>query len=126
MSAPATDVRFPDEFNLADYFLFDRLAEGLGDEVALRYGDRRWTYREVADRSAALARALIADGLLPEERVHVVLPDAPPFAWSIFAILAAGATLTMGNPAAPAGTEPRTWRGTAAPEPYAAAAPMLP
>src|SRR4030095_11249370 len=27
--------------------------------------------------------------------------DMPPFAWSIFATLAAGATLTMGNPAAP-------------------------
>ena len=31
MSAPT----FPDVFNLADYFLFDRLAEGLGAEPAV-------------------------------------------------------------------------------------------
>jgi benzoate-CoA ligase family protein len=31
----------------------------------------------------------------------VVLPDVPPFAWAIFATLAAGGVLTMGNPLAP-------------------------
>ena len=25
-------------FNLADYYLFDRLSEGLGDSIALRFG----------------------------------------------------------------------------------------
>jgi benzoate-CoA ligase family protein len=97
-----TDVRFPDDFNLARYFLFDRLDEGLGDQPAIRFGDRQWTYAEVADRSTALARALISLGLAPEQRVYVVLPDVPPFAWSIFATLAAGGVLTMGNPQAPA------------------------
>ncbi len=101
MSA-AADVRFPDDFNLADYFLFDRLREGLGQEVALRFGDRAWTYAEVAERSRALAHYLVATGLAPEQRVYVVLPDVPPFAWGIFATLAAGGILTMGNPAAPA------------------------
>jgi benzoate-CoA ligase family protein len=98
---PAADVRFPDDFNLADYFLFDRLAEGLGDTVALRFGDRSWSYAEVADRSRALARSLVDGGLAAEQRVYVVLPDVPPFAWSIFAVLAAGGVLTMGNPVAP-------------------------
>ncbi|TMQ16567.1 MAG: benzoate-CoA ligase family protein [Deltaproteobacteria bacterium] len=92
---------FPDEFNLADYFLFDRLREGKGDKVALRFGERTWTYAEVAARSRALARALVAHGLAPEQRVYIVLPDVPPFAWSIFATLAAGGVVTMGNPAAP-------------------------
>ena len=27
-------MQFPDEFNIADYFLFDRIGEGLGDKVA--------------------------------------------------------------------------------------------
>lgn len=92
---------FPDDFNLADYFLFDREREGLGDKVALRFGDRTWTYREVCDRSRALARSLVALGLAPEQRVYVVLPDVPPFAWSIFGVLAAGGILAMGNPASP-------------------------
>jgi benzoate-CoA ligase family protein len=96
-AAPA----FPDDLNLADYFLFDRLREGKGDKVAIRFGDRTWTYAEVADRARALARWLIAHGLRPEQRVYIVLPDVPPFAWGIFATLAAGGILTMGNPAAP-------------------------
>jgi benzoate-CoA ligase family protein len=92
---------FPDDFGLADYFLFDRLREGKGDKVALRFGDRSWTYNDVADRSRALARALVDGGLQPEQRVYVVLPDTPAFAWSIFGILAAGGVLAMGNPIAP-------------------------
>ena len=43
-------VTFPEVFNLADYFLFDRLNEGMGDDVALRFGDRTWTYEDVAGR----------------------------------------------------------------------------
>jgi benzoate-CoA ligase family protein len=99
--ALASSVAFPDDLNLADYFLFDREREGRGDRVALRFGDRAWTYAEVSARSRALARALVAGGLAPEQRVYVVLPDVPPFAWAIFATLAAGGVLTMGNPAAP-------------------------
>jgi benzoate-CoA ligase family protein len=96
------DVQFPDELNLADYFLFDRLDEGLGDKVAIRYGDRAWTYAEVADRTRALARYLQSVGVRREQRIYTVLPDTPPFAWSFFATLAHGATVAMGNPAAPA------------------------
>lgn len=92
---------FDEQFNLADYFLFDRLREGLSDVVALRYGDRAWTYGEVAARTEALAGALQAIGVRPEERVLIVLPDTPPFVWSIFATLRVGAVLTMGNPEAP-------------------------
>src|SRR6185369_852233 len=75
--------------------------EGKGDKVAIRFGDRTWTYAEVAERARALARWLIAHGLRPEQRVYIVLPDVPPFAWGIFATLAAGGVLTMGNPVAP-------------------------
>ena len=95
------DVRFPDDFNLADYWLFDREREGKGGKVALRFGDRSWTYAQVAERSRALARALIDLGLRPEQRVYIVLPDTPAFAWGIFGTLAAGGVLTMGNPIAP-------------------------
>jgi benzoate-CoA ligase family protein len=93
---------FPDDFNLADYFLFDREREGRGDKVAIRFGDRAWTYAEVAARSRRLAAWLVGHGLAAEQRVYIVLPDVPPFAWSIFATLAAGGVVTMGNPIAPA------------------------
>src|SRR4029079_18695887 len=40
--------------------------------------------------------------LRPEQRVYIVLPDVPPFAWAIFGTLAAGGVVSMGNPIAPA------------------------
>jgi benzoate-CoA ligase family protein len=98
---PPAGITFPDAFNLADYFLFDREREGRGDKVAIRFGDRAWTYAEVAARSRGLARWLVAQGLRAEQRVYVVLPDLPPFAWAIFATLAAGGVLAMGNPSSP-------------------------
>ncbi|MCX5743292.1 MAG: benzoate-CoA ligase family protein [Proteobacteria bacterium] len=94
-------IDFPDDLNLADYFLFDRLREGMGARCALRFGARAWTYAEVAARARALAAYLVDDGLRPEQRVYIVLPDVPPFAWAIFGTLAAGGVVTMGNPNAP-------------------------
>jgi len=94
-------LTFPDVFNLADYFLFDRERDGHATKVALRFGQRSWTYGAVADRARALGRYFVDAGLRPEQRVYVVLPDTPPFAWSIFATFAAGGVLTMGNPIAP-------------------------
>jgi benzoate-CoA ligase family protein len=96
-----TTTSFPEEFNLADYWLFAREREGKADKVALRFGDRSWTYGEIAERSRALARFFLDGRLVPEQRVYIVLPDVPPFAWAIFATLAAGGVVTMGNPIAP-------------------------
>ncbi len=94
-------VTFPEDFNLADYWLFDRVKEGKGDKVAIRFGDHAYTYAQVAERSRLLARFLAFNGLQPEGRVYIVLPDLPPFAWSIFGTLACGGVVTMGNPIAP-------------------------
>ena len=94
-------VRFPEEFSLADYYLFDRLKDGLGDKTAIRYGDRAFTYSDVADRTRALTRYFQSIGVAREERVYTVLPDTPAFAWSFFATLAHGAVVAMGNPVAP-------------------------
>lgn len=91
-------ISLPDDLNLADYFLFDRIAEGRGDRTALRFGDRAWTYAEVADRTRRAMSVLRAAGLRPEERVYIVLPDVPPFAWAFFGALGAGGVVAMGNP----------------------------
>lgn len=88
----------PDPLNLADYYLFERIAEGRGGRIALRFGDRTWTYAEVADRTRRTITALRGLGLRPEERVYIVLPDTPPFAWAFFGTLGAGAVVAMGNP----------------------------
>jgi benzoate-CoA ligase family protein len=92
---------FPERFNLARYYLFDREAEGLGSKVAIRFGERAWTYAEVMDKSLRFAALLRKKGVRRGERVLIVLPDVPPFAWAFFGTLAAGCVVTMGNPDVP-------------------------
>jgi benzoate-CoA ligase family protein len=94
VSAPT----FPEDLNLASYYLFERIAEGLGPKVALRYGDRSYTYELVAQRARAFTALLAASGIRRGERVLIVLPDVPPFAWAFFGTLARGAVVAMGNP----------------------------
>ena len=91
----------PDDLSLARYFLFDRLAEGLGKTTAIRFGDRSWTYDAVADKTRRMTGLLSAAGVRRGERVLIILPDVPPFAWTFFATLARGAVVAMGNPLAP-------------------------
>lgn len=95
-------VSFPDQFSLADYFLYDRLNEGLADKKAVLFGQRHYSYQQVADKSRALGSYLQSIGVRREERVYIVLPDMPPFIWSIFGTWSAGAVLAMGNPSSPA------------------------
>jgi benzoate-CoA ligase family protein len=92
---------FPDTLDLARYFLFDRIDEGLGAKPAIRYGRRAYTYADVASRTRSLAAYWAGLGLAPESRVYIVLPDTPPFAWSFFGTLAVGGVVAMGNPVAP-------------------------
>jgi benzoate-CoA ligase family protein len=100
-SVPGSPVSFPDDFHLADYYLFDRIAEGLGGKSAIRYGQRDYTYELVAQRSRAFAAVLAKRGIRRGERVLIVLPDTPPFAWVFFGTLARGAVVAMGNPDVP-------------------------
>jgi benzoate-CoA ligase family protein len=98
----STTPTFDEEFNLADYFLHDRVREGRGERVAIRFGDRRYSYRAVSERSHGFAASLREHGVRQEQRVLVILPDLPPFAWAIMGTLEGGCVLAMGNPDAPA------------------------
>lgn len=92
---------FPDRFNLADYFLFERLSEGLGEKVALRFGGHAWTYSEVAEKTKRFGAALLEADVRRGERVLIALPDVPPFAWVFYGTIAAGAVVAMANPDVP-------------------------
>ncbi len=93
---------FPDAFNMADYFVFGNIEAGRGDKVAIIFEDRRITYREVADNVMKVARRLVDDGLLPEQRVLVCMQDRPEFVYAWFGAIKAGATVTQINPLLPA------------------------
>ncbi len=94
-------ITFPEDLSLARYYLFDRLAEGMGERVAVRFGDRGYTYDVVADKTRRMTGLLAASGVRRGERVLIILPDVPPFAWTFFGVLARGAVVAMGNPLAP-------------------------
>lgn len=88
----------PDAFNIADYFLDDRVREGRGDRVALRFGDRSISYQEVQSLANRFGNALRGLGVEPEQRVIIALPDAPEYVGALFGILKIGAVVVMVNP----------------------------
>jgi benzoate-CoA ligase len=92
----------PDAFNMADYFVFSNIEAGRADKTAIRFEGRSIRYREVADNVMAVARALIAGGLLPEQRVLVCTQDRPEFVYAWFGSIKAGACVTQVNPLLPA------------------------
>lgn len=98
MTAPT----FPDSFNMADTFVFSNIEAGRGEKVAIRFEGRAITYAQVAERVMRVARNLVSDGLLPEQRVLVCMQDRPEFAYAWFGALKAGAVVTQVNPLLPA------------------------
>ncbi len=89
----------PETFNIADYFLRQRLEEGNGDRVALRLDSGELTYEAVQSLAVAFARHLLDLGVAREDRVLIALPDGAEFVGSLFGILQIGAVVVMVNPA---------------------------
>ena len=88
----------PKRFNIADYFLDDRIAEGRGDRVALRIGGVTHTYAEVQAASNRVAGALRKLDVRPQERVMLAMEDGLPWVATFFGILKLGAVVVMVNP----------------------------
>ncbi len=88
----------PEWLNIADFFLGDRLAEGLGGREAIRTYSGSRTYAEVAALAARYGRVLTGLGVRREERVLLALPDMPDFPAALFGVLAIGAVGVMVNP----------------------------
>ncbi len=92
---------FPERFNMASYFLVDRLEEGLGAKVALEWAGGASTYGQIHKASNQVARLLQELGVELEDRVLVILPDGPEFVASWFGVLKAGAVFALVNPLVP-------------------------
>lgn len=88
----------PEQLNIAALFLEDRLAEGAGDRVALRFGDEVRTYAEVAALARRFGSVLARAGVRQEERVVIALPDGEEFVGALFGTLALGSVVVMVNP----------------------------
>jgi benzoate-CoA ligase len=84
-------LTLPDTFNAATYFVDRHVAEGRGAEIAIECGDESITYAQVADRVCRFGAALVHTlGLEPEQRIAMVLPDVPAFAYAFFGAIRAG------------------------------------
>jgi len=101
-------MELPENLNVANYFLYDRLSEGRGDRTALIVdcagdcaGDgtaRRFTYADMAARADRFARVFVELGIEPEQRVLIAARDGEDFVAAFFGALKIGAAVVMVNP----------------------------
>ena len=73
-------------------------AASFADRVATRLGDATTTYRQLDDQSASVAGLLAARGVLPGDRVGLMLPNVAEFAPVYYGILRSGAVVVPMNP----------------------------
>jgi benzoate-CoA ligase family protein len=92
---------FPERFNMARYFLDERIEEGRGDATAVIDDAGRYSYRDVQALANRVGGALRARGIGPEDRVLIGLGDGVEFAAAFFGVLKIGAVVTMVNPELP-------------------------
>ena len=72
------------------------------EAVALSWGDRSWTYRELDEAANRLAHLLAGQGAGPGQRVALVLPRSDEAIVGILAVLKTGAAYVPIDPAVPA------------------------
>src|SRR5690348_2456045 len=72
-------------------------ADRFGELPALVDGDTRWTFAELDEHVHAAARALLAGGVEPGERVGLWAPNIPEWVVVALAIYSVGAVLVPVN-----------------------------
>ena len=97
-------IEFPERFNLTEFFLEHNLSQGRGQKVALRFEGQSITYAEVAHRANQAANLFRSLGVEQEQRVLLMLPDVPEFAYAWFGAVKMGAVAAAVRP------EPRSRR----------------
>jgi len=79
-------------FNAAEYFVDRHLPEGRGERVAIECGDERVTYAQLSERVNRFGSGLRGPlAVRMEERVLLLLPDIPEFAYCFFGAIKIGA-----------------------------------
>ena len=75
----------------------ERSAAVFRERTAVIHGDRRYSYREFAERVHRLASALRAAGIQKDDRVAFLVPNIPPLLEAHFAVPLAGGVLVAIN-----------------------------
>ncbi len=88
---PGAPILLPDQFNAATYFIDRHIPEGRGEKIAIEAGESRISYRQLQESVNRFGNALHQLGVRIEERVFLLLLDAPEFAFSFFGAVKIGA-----------------------------------
>ena len=91
-------VDLPEIYNAATTFVDNNIAEGRGGKVAIYYEDQKITYQEVFEKVNRTGNSLKELGIGVGNRVLVILPDSPEFAYSFFGAIKIGAVAVPTNP----------------------------
>lgn len=91
-------VDLPDFYNAATTFVDENIAQGRGGKIAIYYEDQKITYQEVFEKVNRTGNALRDLGIEIENRVLLILPDSPAFAYSFFGAIKIGAVAVPTNP----------------------------
>jgi len=94
----SNDSHIPEQLNIADWFLADRLREERGDRVAIRTDAGTFTYAQVDARANRYGNRLRAVGVKAEQRVIIALDDSLDWVAAFFGTLKIGAVVVMVNP----------------------------
>lgn len=86
-----TTVDYPELLNAATQFVDVHVAEGRGDHIAILSGEQVLTYRQLYEHVNRFGNALKALDVRIEERVAMLLPDSPEFAFVFFGSMKIGA-----------------------------------
>lgn len=105
---------FPDDLNMAAYFVDSNIHAGRGGKVAVRWAAHaegaagrartggQWTYVETYAAVCRAGAGLVSLGMEPEQRFLTVLFDGPEFVATWFGGIRAGFVATQVNPLLPA------------------------
>ena len=92
------NLDLPDIYNAATTFVDENIAQGRGGKIAIYYQDQTITYQEVFEKVNRAGNAFKDLGIEIENRVLVILPDSPEFAYSFFGAIKIGAVAIPTNP----------------------------
>ncbi|RTZ95637.1 MAG: benzoate-CoA ligase family protein [Deltaproteobacteria bacterium] len=84
-------LNLPRRFNAAEYFVDRNVEKGRGDDPAILFENRTYTYRQVQENVNRAAHMLSNLGLEMENRVIILLRDSPAVIFSFFGAIKLGA-----------------------------------
>lgn len=88
--AGVPELRFPEPFNVAPYFVDRHLAEGRGGKTAICMREREVSYAELVKSTNRFGNELRELGIGPGERVLMVVKDCPEFFFLFWGAIKAG------------------------------------